>query len=205
MFRRLALLTGAAVLVASCGGVDSSPGETSGGTVASSPTTAATATTVATTGTGVTASPAATEPSPGTTGASVPEALDFTAGLVGGGEFVGAELAGDNTVFWFWAPWCPTCAAASADVLAAAEAHPEVTFVGVAGLSSDAASMEQFVADHGVGGFTQIADTSGHVYTRFGVVQQHTFAFVSADGEVETVPAYGRDVDIAALVDEQFG
>ncbi len=80
-----------------------------------------------------------------------------------------------------------------------------MTFVGVAGLSSDTASMEQFVADHGVGAFDQIADIDGDVYTRFGVVQQHTFAFVSADGEVEVVPAYGGEVDIAALVDEQFG
>jgi hypothetical protein len=34
----------------------------------------------------------------------VPEALQFTAPLVGGGEFVGAEYAGKPTVFWFWAP-----------------------------------------------------------------------------------------------------
>lgn len=36
--------------------------------------------------------------------ASVPEALQFTAPLVGGGTFDGAAFAGKPTVFWFWAP-----------------------------------------------------------------------------------------------------
>jgi hypothetical protein len=34
----------------------------------------------------------------------VPEALRFTAPLVGGGTFDGAAVAGKPTVFWFWAP-----------------------------------------------------------------------------------------------------
>ena len=38
------------------------------------------------------------------TAAEVPEALQFTAPLVGGGEFTGADYAGKPTVFWFWAP-----------------------------------------------------------------------------------------------------
>ena len=35
---------------------------------------------------------------------SVPELLQFTAPLVGGGEFKGADRAGQATAFWFWAP-----------------------------------------------------------------------------------------------------
>ena len=34
----------------------------------------------------------------------VPEALRFTAPLVGGGTFDGVAAAGKPTVFWFWAP-----------------------------------------------------------------------------------------------------
>ena len=34
----------------------------------------------------------------------VPEALQLTAPLVGGGEFIGADYADKPTVFWFWAP-----------------------------------------------------------------------------------------------------
>ena len=36
--------------------------------------------------------------------AVVPEALQFTAPLVGGGTFDGAAAVGRPTVFWFWAP-----------------------------------------------------------------------------------------------------
>lgn len=43
-----------------------------------------------------------------TTGAAVdtavPEALQFTAPLVGGGEFDGFDLAHRPVAFWFWAP-----------------------------------------------------------------------------------------------------
>jgi hypothetical protein len=37
-------------------------------------------------------------------GVVVPEALQFTAPLVGGGEFSGAAVADKPTLFWFWAP-----------------------------------------------------------------------------------------------------
>ncbi|MEO8266006.1 MAG: hypothetical protein ABI706_10925 [Ilumatobacteraceae bacterium] len=36
--------------------------------------------------------------------AAVPELLQFSAPLVGGGEFAGADYAGRATAFWFWAP-----------------------------------------------------------------------------------------------------
>ena len=56
--------------------------------------------------------PATSEPATGTDTTApaepepvtVPEALQFTAPLVGGGEFDGAAVAGTPTLFWFWAP-----------------------------------------------------------------------------------------------------
>lgn len=68
---------------------------------------------------GATTAPGATEPdgpdptpapapapdtTPTATPVEVPEALQFTAPLVGGGEFDGASTAGTPTAFWFWAP-----------------------------------------------------------------------------------------------------
>jgi hypothetical protein len=44
------------------------------------------------------------EPAPTDVAVAVPEALQFTAPLVGGGTFDGAAAAGKPTVFWFWAP-----------------------------------------------------------------------------------------------------
>jgi hypothetical protein len=46
----------------------------------------------------------AAEPAPTEPAVVVPEALQFTAPLVGGGTFDGAAAAGQPTVFWFWAP-----------------------------------------------------------------------------------------------------
>jgi peroxiredoxin len=137
--------------------------------------------------------------------AAVPEVLRFTADRVDGATFDGASLAGRKTVLWFWAPWCTVCARSADDVKAAAADLGDVTFVGVAGLSSDAGAMRAFVERHGVGGFTQLADTGGDLYTRFGVTQQHTFVLVDADGTLTRQPAYGRDVDLADLVRSTFG
>ena len=44
------------------------------------------------------------EPAPTDAAVAVPQALQFTAPLVGGGTFDGAAIAGKPTVFWFWAP-----------------------------------------------------------------------------------------------------
>ncbi len=37
--------------------------------------------------------------------APVPEVLDFTAPLLGGGTVNGASYAGKDLAIWFWAPW----------------------------------------------------------------------------------------------------
>lgn len=37
--------------------------------------------------------------------AGVPEALDWTADRLGGGQIDGGDLAGRDVVLWFWAPW----------------------------------------------------------------------------------------------------
>lgn len=36
---------------------------------------------------------------------AVPQILDFSAPLVGGGTLEGSDLAGAPVAFWFWAPW----------------------------------------------------------------------------------------------------
>lgn len=50
---------------------------------------------------------APTTPEPGatTTDLGAPEALAFSAALVGGGELDARTLAGRPVVFWFWSPY----------------------------------------------------------------------------------------------------
>lgn len=40
----------------------------------------------------------------GVRGAAVPDELGFEAVLIGGGMLHGADLAGQDVLFWFWAP-----------------------------------------------------------------------------------------------------
>ena len=91
--RRLptALLLASALVLAACGGSDD------GGAVASDASADTTTTTV-------------DDSAPPTDAGSapaidVPEELDFVAPDVRGGQVVGSELAGQDLVIWFWAPW----------------------------------------------------------------------------------------------------
>ena len=92
------------VSLAACGGTPSTAKESTLGTAAG----AAAGTTLVAEGVQVTEPPAnASETTVGAAGGGavdIPELLQFTAPLVGGGEFNGAERAGQATAFWFWAP-----------------------------------------------------------------------------------------------------
>lgn len=130
----------------------------------------------------------AEEPQEDATPAEVPAALDFEAPTVDGGTFSGADLVGQNSVLYFWAPWCTVCRAEAPSLPAvASDFEADATFYGVAGLSPDVAAMQGFVADTGTDALTHIADTDGSVYTGFGVSSQTTFAFVDDDGSIEIV------------------
>lgn len=117
---------------------------------------------------------------------TVPGQLDFMAKTVDGQGFSGQSLAGKPVALWFWAPWCPACQREAPMVARAAEANPGVTFVGVAALSQVPA-MQDFIEKYSAGEFTQLADTSGMVWAKFGVTQQPAFAFVKPGGQVEVV------------------
>ncbi|WP_101786050.1 redoxin domain-containing protein [Nonomuraea indica] len=128
------------------------------------------------------AAPPATAPV--TTPATVPAALKFTATTLNGDAFHGAGLAGKPVVFWFWAPWCTKCRSEAPAVRAAAGRHKDVTFVGVAGLDTEAA-MKEFVQRTGTGNIVQLSDAKGAVWTRLGVSAQSTFVFMKPDGSTE--------------------
>ena len=115
----------------------------------------------------------------------VPEQLRFTAKTVDGEEFSGESLAGKAAVLWFWAPWCPNCQAEAPAIAAAARSAGDVEFVGVAA-QDEVAAMQDFVRKYDLGSFTHIADTDAAVWRRFGVTYQPAYAFISADGTIET-------------------
>jgi hypothetical protein len=61
------------------------------------------------------------------------------------------------------------------------------------------------VDDTDSGSLTHVADVDGTVFTRFEVVQQDTFAFVSTDGTVDLVDGYSSDPDLVGIARERFG
>jgi len=126
---------------------------------------------------------------------STPAQLQFTAKTVDGRDFNGPSLLGKPAVLWFWAPWCTTCQAEAPSVGRIAAAHPAVTFIGVAGLDQVSA-MQQFVAKYPVGGFTNLADTDGLVWAKFGVTEQPAFAFIEPDGGITVVKGELSESDL---------
>lgn len=119
---------------------------------------------------------------------------EFTADQLGGGELASASFAGEDTVLWFWAPWCTVCRGEADDVVAAADAFEgEVEIIGVAG-RGEIPEMEGFVADTGTAGLTHVVDDDGSIWSSYDVFAQPAYAFIDDSGEVEVfVGALGED------------
>ncbi len=146
-----------------------------------------------------TTSAAAASPAPAEEPPPVPAQLQFNATTIDGEPFSGESLAGKPAVLWFWAPWCPTCQREAPMVGQVSAANPDVTFVGVAGLA-DIPAMKEFVDKYPVDTFTEIADSDGEVWTKFGVTKQPAYAFVSADGTVDVVRGEMSEPDLTERV-----
>ncbi len=158
-------------------------------------------------GTDTTASSAtvapAESPSGGGDDAEVPAVLDFRSETVDGEAFDGTELAGTPTVFWFWAPWCPTCRAQISGVGALAADHgADVDVVGVGSLD-EAGAIEEF-ADQVSPDVTLLSDAEGAVWRHFGVTAQSTYLVLDAEGD-EQAKGYLDDGELANLVDDLVG
>ncbi|WP_157930417.1 redoxin domain-containing protein [Glycomyces xiaoerkulensis] len=110
-----------------------------------------------------------------------PVDYDFTATTVDGEPFEGTSLKGAPTVLWFWAPWCPTCAAQGSDVNAAADRWgDEINLIGVGGMA-DSEALPEFIERTGTGGITHLSDPEGEVWERFGAISQSSYAIIDPE------------------------
>lgn len=108
--------------------------------------------------------------------------LRFYGAQLDGALFDGRSLIGRPAVFWFWTPEpnCPVCMQEAPIVAKVAAAHPEVTFVGVAG-RYDVLSYRRVVNNFGLN-FTNLTDGNGMLWQAFFVPWPPAFAFLSPDG-----------------------
>ncbi len=130
--------------------------------------------------------------------AMAPDILRFTATTLDGQPFDGASLYGRPTIVWFWAPWCPYCQDEAPGIAAALASLPDgVQAIGIPGYS-DAAAMQKFVDDYGLGDMLQVVDADGSLWSDFSVATQPATALIAADGTVTTIPGSGTTADFLA-------
>jgi thiol-disulfide isomerase/thioredoxin len=113
--------------------------------------------------------------------------LTFTATTVSGTAFNSKVLLGNKpSVLWFWAPWCAICANESAAMVAASQKYKNrINFIGVGALGNKP-ELQEFIDKTGTSVFTNIDDSSGAVWKRFGVIIQPTIIFVDRTGKITT-------------------
>lgn len=105
-------------------------------------------------------------------------------------------------LWWFWAPWCPTCRAQQPGVSELAQTYRgELRVVGVGGLDSTAA-ITAYAEE--VRGFPHLVDEHGAVWRHFGVTAQSTYVLLDADADV-VAQGYLDDAQLAARVADLVG
>lgn len=129
--------------------------------------------------------------------------LDFSAETVGGETFDPASTAGKPTVFWFWAPWCPTCRAQVDGVSTLADTFgDDVNVVGVGALD-DQGAIADFAGDVSTN-VVNLNDPDGAVWRHFGVTTQSSYLVVNADGELQA-SGFLDDAELSGLVSDLVG
>lgn len=111
--------------------------------------------------------------------------LTFSATTVSGKPFNSKVLLGKTpSVLWFWAPWCAICQNESAALVATAQKYKgRVNFIGVGALGNQP-ELQDFVDKTGTSAFTNIDDSSGAIWKRFGIVIQPSLIFIDKNGKI---------------------
>lgn len=128
--------------------------------------------------------------SPGSA-AEVPEILRFEAARLGGGKIDGSIFVGKKLAVWLWAPWCGPCRRLAPEVVKAAKAYPNISFLGVPGQDSTEAH-QAFVDEFGLGDIPQAIDERRALWGHFGSATQEAWLFIDDNGEVNDRTRYGE-------------
>ena len=145
-----------------------------------------------------TAAPSPSQVSSTAASAPVPKTLNFTGTTVDGTSLHGSSLVGKPVLFWFWAPWCPTCRSQIPQVEGLAHEYgPDLAVVGVGSLDS-ADAIQDFAND--TPGVSQLSDPDGALWRHFGIAEQSSYVLLDATGKQVLKSGYGGHADLEQRV-----
>ena len=136
-------------------------------------------------------------------GAAPSAALSWSGVDLDGNEVQGGSFAGQDTVLWFWAPWCDVCNEEAPAVSRIAKAYGDrIKFVGIAAHDTVGA-MRAFVDKYDLP-FVNVNDGEATIWAKLGVPGQPTAYFIDGEtgvavGPVIGVNAEGMELQIQAL------
>ena len=134
-------------------------------------------------------------------------APDFSLELLDGSTFrLSSHLSGDGrpVVLNLWASWCTPCRDEMPALDAAAGAHPEVFFLGVA-VEDDPAAAAEFAEEIAVG-YALAIDEADRVGRRYPSPGLPTTFFISPDGRIAKTVFGAIDIEeIEQYLTEAFG
>jgi len=130
--------------------------------------------------------------------------LAFTGTTVDGRPFDASTLAGRPALLWFWAPWCATCAAQSGSVVNVQDTYGgKLAVLGIAGMGDNKA-MHEFVSDLDVRSVTNLDDSAGVLWRKFGITEQSTYVLIDRAGKVLDT-SYLDDIELNTRVKTLVG
>lgn len=111
--------------------------------------------------------------------------LTFEATTVSGLAYKSKALLGAKpSVIWFWAPWCAICRGEGPALASLSKKYQgKINFVGVGALGTQP-QFQEFVAATKTDQITHLDDSSGQLWSRFGIVLQPSFVFISKTGKL---------------------
>jgi thiol-disulfide isomerase/thioredoxin len=107
----------------------------------------------------------------------------LTGSTLKGGTFDLATAKGKPTVVNFFASWCGPCNQEAPEVVAFANAHPDVQVVGVA-TNDKPFDTQGFAAKYGIG-YPVVMDLDGSIGNDWGVTGIPTTFFIDKNGNVQ--------------------